>query len=134
MDYNKKFEERKDNYANEAYHKYEEKKLISYELAFQEELLNDQMFYNDISSLTHYLSEWKEKTPSEEYKEILAKLLQAVFRIDIHKEHYKKIAKKAMADLIEQKSIANRYADRCIELEKENDILRKEIKFHEGGK
>ena len=133
MDYNKKIEERKENYANESYHRLEQKKLRSYELALQEEILNDQMFYNDIASLTHYLKEWKEKTPSEEYKEILSKLLQAVFRIDIHKEHYKKVSKNAISEYIEQKSIANRYADRCIELEKENDILRKEIKFNEGN-
>jgi len=132
MDYKKKYENRQENYANEAYSRLEEKKNVSYELALQEEILNDQIFYSDIASLTHYLGEWKEKTTSEEYKEILTKLLYAVFRIDIHKEHYKKIAKRAIAEYIEQRSIANRYADRCLELEKEIEILKKEIQFNEG--
>lgn len=125
MDYEKK----ENTHLLKAIEDRDRKKQDAYDRALTSELMNDTQFYQDIKLLSEQLNEWRGRAHDEVLKKIES-MLSAVFRIDVHKEHYKVVSKRAIAEYLEQRSVANRYADKCIELEKRIKLLEDEIKFN----
>jgi hypothetical protein len=128
---NQELKDKANNYLFKSIEALNKRKQKQYDVALQMELLNESMFYNDIELISIYLNKWQKKAKNQDNVDVLKEMLAALFRIDTHKEHYKKISKKAVVELLEQKSVSNRYADKCMELEKKITVLEKQIEFHE---
>lgn len=102
-----------------------------FESALAMEFLTDIQGQNDTNIILKKLVEWRKKAKNSEQKESLLMLIQTLFRVQTYVQSKAILAKKATAEYITYKNENKALNIQNAQLTKDNNSLKKMIKYYE---
>lgn len=88
-------------------------------------------FSDDFSMISKTIIEWQKKAKSDTQKNVIKEIETALIRMLCHNQELSTISKRAQAEYSVINQIVSRQALKLRDLKKENDLLKKEIKYYE---